>query len=167
MPDRPFLGLCARENDLSAPKASNFPALDVGCWLLDVPSCPISFPLQKSPWFRPGTALPVPRQMAVESKPLLHSEVLRQQVRSFNLPDQTAAWQPKLQHWADLIRPGSADGFPGQSRTRGRRNHQRPGSLQSPVLWSRGLVVSWSGGRPHDVPLPFGVLPPRLKTTAI
>ena len=49
--------------------------------------------------------------MAVESKPLFHPEVLRQQVRSFNLPDQTAAWQPKLQHWADLITSGRADQF--------------------------------------------------------
>ena len=38
-------------------------------------------------------------------------EVLRQQVRSFNIPDQTAAWQPKLQHWADLITSGRADAF--------------------------------------------------------
>jgi Eco57I restriction-modification methylase/Putative RNA methylase family UPF0020 len=49
--------------------------------------------------------------MAVESKPLFHPEVLRQQVRSFNLPEQTAAWQPKLQHWADLITSGRADAF--------------------------------------------------------
>ena len=49
--------------------------------------------------------------MAVESKPLFHPEVLRQQVRSFNLPGQTAAWQPKLQHWADLISSGRADAF--------------------------------------------------------
>ena len=47
--------------------------------------------------------------MAVESKPLFHPEVIRQQVRSFNLPDQTAAWQPKLQHWAGLIASGRAD----------------------------------------------------------
>jgi hypothetical protein len=47
--------------------------------------------------------------MAVESKPLFHPEVLRQQVRSFMLPEQTDAWQPKLQHWADLIRSGRAD----------------------------------------------------------
>src|ERR1035437_4080736 len=50
-------------------------------------------------------------QMALESKPLFHPEVLRQQVRSFNLPDQTGAWQPKLQHWADLIASGRADTF--------------------------------------------------------
>ena len=56
-------------------------------------------------------AYPVPRQMALESKPLFHPEVLRQQVRSFNLPEQTAAWQPKLQHWADLITSGRADDF--------------------------------------------------------
>ena len=49
--------------------------------------------------------------MAVESKPLFHPEVLRQQVRSFNLPEQTAVWQPKLQHWAGLITSGRADGF--------------------------------------------------------
>ncbi len=49
--------------------------------------------------------------MAVESKPLFHPEVLRQQVRSFNLPEQTAAWQPKLQHWANLIGSGRADQF--------------------------------------------------------
>ena len=47
--------------------------------------------------------------MAVESKPLFHPEVLRQQVRSFKLPEQTAAWQPKLQHWASLIASGRAD----------------------------------------------------------
>jgi hypothetical protein len=49
--------------------------------------------------------------MAVESKPLFHPEVLRQQVRSFNLPEQTGAWQPKLQHWAGLITSGRADHF--------------------------------------------------------
>ncbi len=49
-------------------------------------------------------AYSVPRQMALESKPLFHPEVLRQQVRSFLLPEQTAAWQPKLEHWAELIR---------------------------------------------------------------
>jgi hypothetical protein len=49
--------------------------------------------------------------MAVESKPLFHPEVLRQQVRSFNLPEHTDAWRPKLQHWADLIASGRADGF--------------------------------------------------------
>ena len=49
--------------------------------------------------------------MALESKPIFHPEVLRQQVRSFALPDQTAAWQPKLQHWAELISSGRADDF--------------------------------------------------------
>src|ERR1039458_4856632 len=49
--------------------------------------------------------------MAVESKPLFHPEVLRQQVRSFVLPEQAAAWQPKLQHWAELITSGRADAF--------------------------------------------------------
>jgi hypothetical protein len=49
--------------------------------------------------------------MAVESKPLFHPEVLRQQVRSFNLPGRVAEWQPKLQHWAGLIASGRADDF--------------------------------------------------------
>jgi hypothetical protein len=49
--------------------------------------------------------------MALESKPLFHPEVLRQQVRSFNLSEQTGAWQPKLQHWAGLIASGRADDF--------------------------------------------------------
>jgi hypothetical protein len=49
--------------------------------------------------------------MALESKPLFHPEVLRQQVRSFNFLDQTVAWQPKLQHWAGLITSGRADDF--------------------------------------------------------
>src|SRR5437762_9046400 len=49
--------------------------------------------------------------MAVESKPLFHPEVIRQQVRSFDLPDRVADWQPKLQHWAGLIASGRADDF--------------------------------------------------------
>ncbi len=49
--------------------------------------------------------------MAVESKPLFHPEVLRQQVRLFVVPEQTAAWQPKFQHWADLMGSGRAEGF--------------------------------------------------------
>src|SRR5882724_2240469 len=49
--------------------------------------------------------------MAVESKPLFHPEVIRQQVRSFNLPESVANWQPKLQHWAGLIASGRADDF--------------------------------------------------------
>jgi hypothetical protein len=60
---------------------------------------------------RKVTAYPFPRQMAVESKPLFHPEVLHQQVWSFNLPEQSAPWQPKLQHWADLIASGRAAGF--------------------------------------------------------
>jgi hypothetical protein len=49
--------------------------------------------------------------MALESKPLFHPEVLRQQVRAFNLPERVADWQPKLQHWAELIASGRADDF--------------------------------------------------------
>jgi hypothetical protein len=49
--------------------------------------------------------------MAVESKPLFHPEVLRQQVRSFNLPERMGVWEPKFQHWADLIASGRADQF--------------------------------------------------------
>ena len=49
--------------------------------------------------------------MALESKPLFHPEVIRQQVRSFNLPVPVAEWQPKVQHWATLIASGRADDF--------------------------------------------------------
>ena len=49
--------------------------------------------------------------MAVESKPLFHPEVMRQQVRAFNLPEHVPACQPKLQHWASLIASGRADEF--------------------------------------------------------
>src|SRR5271166_3849476 len=49
--------------------------------------------------------------MAVESKPLFHPEVMRQQVRAFVLPEHVAASQPKLQHWAALIASGRADDF--------------------------------------------------------
>ncbi len=49
--------------------------------------------------------------MAVESKPLFHPEVLRQQVRSFVLPERVLAWQTSLQKWADLLTSGRADEF--------------------------------------------------------
>lgn len=49
--------------------------------------------------------------MALESKPLFHPEVIRQQVRSFNLPETVGVWQAKLQHWATLIASGRADDF--------------------------------------------------------
>jgi hypothetical protein len=49
--------------------------------------------------------------MAVESKPLFHREVMRQQVRAFRLPEHVAASQAKLQHWAGLIASGRADEF--------------------------------------------------------
>src|ERR1035441_6717285 len=49
--------------------------------------------------------------MALESKPLFHPEVIRQQVRAFSLPERVADWQPKLQHWANLIASGRADDF--------------------------------------------------------
>ena len=49
--------------------------------------------------------------MALESKPLFHPEVIRQQVRAFSLPERVADWQPKLQHWAGLIASGHADQF--------------------------------------------------------
>ena len=49
--------------------------------------------------------------MALESKPLLHPEVIRQQVRAFSLPDRAGDWQPKLRHWTGLIASGRADDF--------------------------------------------------------
>jgi hypothetical protein len=50
--------------------------------------------------------------MALESKPLFHPEVIRQQVKSFTLPERVAAWEPKLQHWAAalIVVSGRADG---------------------------------------------------------
>ena len=49
--------------------------------------------------------------MALESKPLFHPEVIRQQVRAFSLPERVEDWRPKLQHWASLIASGRGDGF--------------------------------------------------------
>jgi hypothetical protein len=49
--------------------------------------------------------------MALESKPLFHPEVIRQQVRAFSLPERVEQWQPKLQEWAHLIASGRADDF--------------------------------------------------------
>jgi hypothetical protein len=40
--------------------------------------------------------------MALESKPLFHPEVIRQQVRAFSLPERVGDWQPKLQHWGGV-----------------------------------------------------------------
>jgi hypothetical protein len=47
--------------------------------------------------------------MAVESKPLFHPEVIRQQVAAFTFPAAAEAAQAKLQHWAELIASGKAD----------------------------------------------------------
>jgi hypothetical protein len=47
--------------------------------------------------------------MALESKPLFHPEVLRQQVRAFQVPERVAAALPRLNHWAELIASGRAD----------------------------------------------------------
>jgi hypothetical protein len=49
--------------------------------------------------------------LALESKPLVHPEVLRQQVRAFMLPERVLDWQPRLQHWVGLITSGRADDF--------------------------------------------------------
>src|SRR6266700_3331608 len=49
--------------------------------------------------------------MAVESKPPFHPEVIRQHVRSFELPERVKGLTPRLQHWAELIASGRADDF--------------------------------------------------------
>ena len=49
--------------------------------------------------------------MALESKPRFHPEVLRQRVRTFNLPEGAGDRQPKLQPWPELIASGRADDF--------------------------------------------------------
>jgi hypothetical protein len=36
---------------------------------------------------------------------------MRQQVRSFNLPEHVPAWQPKLRRWAGLIASGRGEEF--------------------------------------------------------
>jgi len=47
--------------------------------------------------------------MAVETKPLFHPEVIRQQLGAFTLPEAAEGAQVKLQHWAALITSGKAD----------------------------------------------------------
>ena len=47
--------------------------------------------------------------MAVESKPLFHPEVIRQQLRHFVLPASVEDSRPRLHHWANLIHSGQAD----------------------------------------------------------
>ena len=47
----------------------------------------------------------------VETKPLFHPEVIRQQLQAFTPPDRVVEHQPKLKHWADLIASGRADEF--------------------------------------------------------
>jgi len=69
---------------------------------------PFPFPYWPPPTLSCKT---VAKQMALESKPLFHPEVLRQQVRAFTLPERAVDWQPKLQHWAGLITSDRADGF--------------------------------------------------------
>lgn len=49
--------------------------------------------------------------MAIESKPLFHPEVLRQQVRAFDPQNGLDDGLPTLRHWADLITSGRADDF--------------------------------------------------------
>ncbi len=49
--------------------------------------------------------------MAVETKPLFHQEVIRQQLRPFTLPDSAESSLPRLRHWADFIQSGRADKF--------------------------------------------------------
>lgn len=49
--------------------------------------------------------------MAIESKPLFHPEVLRQQVRAFDPRNGLDDGIPTLKHWADLIASGRADDF--------------------------------------------------------
>ena len=113
MPGRPFSGSAAAKTTSRCPMLPISPLwmFDVGCWLLDVVPSPVPAPRREFSWFFPARAYPLLRHMAVESKPLFHPEVLRQQARSFSLPEQTATWQPKLQHWAELIISGRADAF--------------------------------------------------------
>ncbi|MEA3188560.1 MAG: hypothetical protein QOD99_2390 [Chthoniobacter sp.] len=47
--------------------------------------------------------------MAVETKPLFHPEVIRQQLGAFTFPTTAETAAAKLQHWASLISSGKAD----------------------------------------------------------
>jgi len=130
--------------------------------MLDVPPSLISFSLQKSPWFRPGTALPAPRQTAPESKPRFHPEALRQQVRAFNLPERVENWQPKLQEWARLIASGRADEFEetASSRLLDRRllrpaRLHRPGGPADPHNSRNSHTSHLSGTGPAESPDSF------------
>ena len=49
--------------------------------------------------------------MSVETKPLFQPEVIRQQLRSFVLPESVAGSLPRLKHWAEFISSGRADAF--------------------------------------------------------
>ena len=82
--------------------------------------------------------------MALDSKPRFHPEVIRQQVRSFNLPDRVGDWQPKLQHWASLIASGRAHDSKETTLlpdfltdTLSASVGERP-ALPSPSRWERG-----------------------------
>jgi hypothetical protein len=59
----------------------------------------------------PSSRIACPPANGSRIQPLFHPEVVRQQVRSFILPEQTGAWQPNLLHWAGLIASGRADDF--------------------------------------------------------
>ena len=60
--------------------------LDFGCSIL------------RSARLLPGAVYPLLRQIAHETNPFFHPEVLRPLARSFNLPERVRDWQPKLQH---------------------------------------------------------------------
>src|SRR5437899_711256 len=87
--------------------------------------------------------------MALESKPLFHPEVIRQQVRSFDLPERVGDWQPKLQHWATLIASGRADDFkeiallPRNGTSNTPLNVSKPSGWQPIPPCSNGLSSSW------------------------
>jgi len=87
--------------------------------------------------------------MALESKPLFHPEVIRQQVKSFTLPERVQDWHDKLQHWAGLITSGRAEDFketallPRSTISSTPTNASRPSGWHLTPRCSNSLSSSW------------------------
>jgi len=107
--------------------------------------------------------------MAVESKPLFHPEVIRQQLRHFTLPESVADFLPKLQTWADLISSGQADklnekqllpdfltdffitllGYAGPVNAGNRYTMSRENLVQVDGQWADAVLGRFSGEKPQ------------------
>ena len=52
--------------------------------------------------------------MPVEAKPLFRPDVLRRHLSAFQISEHVSAFQPKLEHWAELFSSGKANKFKEQ-----------------------------------------------------